>query len=306
MRRQSARKDCAMTRVAPQSRFRGFTLDELLVVIAIVGLLVALLLPAIQASREAGRRSHCANNLHQIGVAMQAHHDLHGAFPPGLVDRRTGANPQGKQLSWNVYLLPFLEEHSVFGRFDLKAAFNSAANRGAAGTVLPIFLCPSTATMASDRTGPTTGDVNKNGAWNPGDGLAFSDYGGNFGFSGLSKPFMSGVLIYERPISIQHIPDGTAHTLLVTEDTGRGASFDGQWANGENIFDQRGPINDRSVPSSFWANNEMWSDHPGGIVALFCDGSARFLSEDMELETLAALCTRASAEITEETARGAP
>ena len=107
---------------------------------------------------------------------------------------------------------------------------------------------------------------------------------------------MNGVLVYERAIAIAQITDGTARTIIVSEDTGRGAAFDGQWANGENIFDTGRPINDRSIPSYLWANNEMWSDHPHGVQALFCDASVRFLLETMDLETLAALCTRAGNE----------
>jgi prepilin-type N-terminal cleavage/methylation domain-containing protein/prepilin-type processing-associated H-X9-DG protein len=282
-------------------RRRGFTLVELLVVIAIVGLLVALVLPAVQASREAGRRTECANNLRQIGIGLVHYHDALRSFPPGLVDRRTGANPQGKQLSWNVFLLPFIEEESAYQLFDLSAGFNRAPNRVAAGTVLPIFLCPSTAFLASDRKGPTTGDANGNGAWNTGDDLAFTDYGGNFGFSGPDTPYMNGVLIYERALSMKQITDGTSHTLIVSEDTGRGAAFDGQWANGENIFDTNGPINDRSAPSYLWANNEIWSDHPQGVNLLYCDGSVRFTNEQLDLKTLAALCTRAGDEVADAT-----
>ena len=278
----------------------GFTLVELLVVIAIVGLLVALLLPALQASREAARRSGCVNNLRQIGVGLLAYHDALGTFPPGLIDRKTGANPKGRQLSWNVLLLPFIEEQNVSNLFATSAAYNSAVNRAAGGTVIPTFLCPSTAYMAADRKGPTTGDINGNGIWNSGDDLAFTDYGGNFGFSGLSKPDMNGVLIYERAIPVSQIADGTSYTIIVAEDTGRGAAFDGQWANGENIFDASGPINDRSLPPYRRQDNEMWSDHPLGVQVLFCDGSARFLFEQMDLETLAALCTRAGDEITDE------
>ena len=91
----------------------------------------------------------------------------------------------------------------------------------------------------------------------------------------------------------------TAWTLLRSPPitAPRGAAFDGQWANGENIFDQTGPINNRSLPESQWQYDEMWSDHPGGINALACDGSVRFLSEKIELEVLASLCTRAGGEV---------
>jgi prepilin-type N-terminal cleavage/methylation domain-containing protein/prepilin-type processing-associated H-X9-DG protein len=277
----------------------GFSLVELLAVIAIVGLLVALLLPAVQASREAARRSQCASNLRQLGVGLLAYHEALGTFPSGLVDRKTGANPKGRQLSWNVLLLPFIEEQNVCDLFDTSAVYNSAANRAAAGAVISTFLCPSTAYLAADRNGPTTGDINGNGVWNSGDDLAFTDYGGNFGFSGLMKPYMNGVLIYERPIPISQIADGTSSTIIVAEDTGRGAAFDGQWANGQNIFDESGPINDRSLPPYRWQDNEMWSDHPQGVQALFCDGSVRFLFDEIDLEILAALCTRAGDEIKE-------
>ncbi len=265
--------------------------------IAIVGLLVALLLPAVQASREAARRSQCAGNLRQLGVGLLAYHDAIGTFPPGLLDRRTGANPHGKQLSWNVFLLPFIEEQNVYALFDTSARYDGAENRTAAGTVIATYLCPSTAWLASDRKGPTTGDRNGNGTWNTGDDLAFTDYGGNFGFSGLSKPYMNGVLLYEIAIPIRKITDGTSHTIIVIEDTGRGAAFDGQWANGENIFDTSGRVNDRSLPSYRWQDNEIWSDHPGGAFGLFCDGSVRFLVEETDLPTLAALCTRSGDEV---------
>ena len=278
-------------------RNAAFTLVELLVVIAIIGLLVALLLPAVQASREAARRTLCANNLRQIGVGLINYHDALGSFPPGLVDRRTGANPQGKQLAWNVFLLPFIEEQNVYVQFDLTAGYNRSPNRQAAGTVISTYLCPSTAFFASDRTGPTTGDANGNGVWNTGDDLAFTDYGGNFGFSGLDKPYMNGVLVYERSFAMKQITDGTSHTLIVAEDTGRGAAYDGQWANGENIFDTSGPINDTSLPTYRWADNEIWSDHPQGANLLFCDGSVHFATEQTELKVLAAWCTRAGDEL---------
>jgi len=280
----------------------AFTLVELLVVIAIIGLLVALLLPAVQMSRQAARRSHCTNNLRQLGVGLLAYHDAIGVFPPGALDRKTSRNPQGKQLSWIVLLLPQLEEKSLYDRFNFSKGYAAAENRAAAGTILPVVLCPSTARLAADRIGFTTGDVNRNGAWDPGDDLAFADYGGNFGFSGLNKPYMSGVLLYETPVPISKITDGTSHTIIVSEDTGRGASFDGQWANGENIFDTSGPINDTSVPEYLWRNNEIWSDHPGGANVLLCDGSVQLLSEQIDLPTLAALCTRASDEVIERSA----
>jgi prepilin-type N-terminal cleavage/methylation domain-containing protein/prepilin-type processing-associated H-X9-DG protein len=286
----------ASVSMAPEPR-RALTLVELLVVIAIIGLLVALLLPAVQASRESSRRSSCANNLRQIGLGLLTYHDARGLFPPGLVDRKTASKPKARQLAWSVFLLPYIEERNVYDRFDLGQAYNSAANRDGAGTIILIYNCPSTATLAPDRRGDTTGDANQNGKWDPGDNLAFTDYGGNFGFPGVNGAAMNGVLLYDKQIALSRITDGASCTIIVSEDTGRGAAADGQWANGENIFDQTGPINDRAGPAYLWGDNEMWSDHPGGINALFCDGAVHFLSEQMDLATLAALCTRAGGEI---------
>lgn len=288
--------------LSPRRFRRAFTLVELLVVIAIIGTLVALLLPAIQAAREAARRSSCTNNLRQLGVGLLSYHDALTVFPPGTLDRKTSRNPQGKQLSWNVLLLPFVEEKNLYGRFDLSKGYSASQNRLAAGTRVSVYECPSTALLAADRVGMTTGDINRNGMWDAGDDLAFTDYGGNFGFSGLNKPYMSGVLLYETPVPISKITDGTSHTIIVAEDTGRGAAFDGQWANGENIFDTSRPVNDRSQPEYMWRDNEMWSDHPHGVNVLLCDGSVQFLSEQIDLLTLAALCTRASDEVVERTA----
>jgi prepilin-type N-terminal cleavage/methylation domain-containing protein/prepilin-type processing-associated H-X9-DG protein len=277
---------------------RGFSLVEVLVVIAIVGALLTLLMPAVQAAR----RATCTNNLRQLGAGLLSYHDALTVFPSGALDRKTARNPQGKQLSWNVLLLPFIEEQSLARRFDLTKGYSAVQNRAAAGQRVSTYECPSTALLAADRTGMTTGDLNRNGRWDAGDDLAFTDYGGNFGFSGLGKPYMSGVLLYETPVPIAKITDGTAHTIIVAEDTGRGAAFDGQWANGENIFDTSRPVNDRTQPEYRWHDNEMWSDHPGGANVLLCDGSVRFVAEQLDLLTLAALCTRAGDEVVDRTA----
>ena len=105
-------------------------------------------------------------------------------------------------------------------------------------------------------------------------------------------------MLYDRAMQISDILDGTSNTLIVAEDS---ASADGQWINGLNIFDQAYPINLSPNPAmGIYPENEIRSDHPGGANGLLCDGSARFLFQQMDLKTLAAICTRAGGEITGE------
>jgi prepilin-type N-terminal cleavage/methylation domain-containing protein/prepilin-type processing-associated H-X9-DG protein len=268
----------------PASSLRpAFTLVELLVVIAIVGLLVALLIPAVQSSREGGRRSQCANNLRQIGVALVDHHDARGYFPVGCIE------PQGRRLAWSLFLLQYLEERVAYERYDQSANFYAAENRQATSIVVPVYLCPSTLRLTRERNGNTSGDINRNGQHDPGDFLAMTDYGGMFGWAN-SPPFGNGVLIYDEPISLRQISDGAAQTIIVAEDTGRGTIQNGPWSDGENIFDAGVPINRLQ-------NNEIWSDHPGAAQVLLCDGSVRYLDESIDLAVLGALCTRGGGEV---------
>jgi prepilin-type N-terminal cleavage/methylation domain-containing protein/prepilin-type processing-associated H-X9-DG protein len=126
----------------PASGRRGFTLVELLVVIAIIGVLVALLLPAVQAAREAARRSQCQNHLKQIGLAINNYHSVHHCFPPGRL--RTLVDGQGRCFSAYAHLLPYLEANSLFQQINFNAnPDDPAANGIALGQTIPYFLCPS-------------------------------------------------------------------------------------------------------------------------------------------------------------------
>jgi type II secretory pathway pseudopilin PulG len=269
-----------------------------LVVIAIIGVLISLLLPAVQAAREAARRANCSNNLKQIGIALHVFHDLQKRFPAGSLDTRSFANPPGRQLAWSTFLLPHIEQSAVWSLLDIDEAYDSAANRAAAAQSLSVFLCPSSGDN-DVRSGLTTGDVNNNGAWNAVDDLAYADYGGMFGIydprpectSAFPLPAgcMNGVMIYDRAIAISEIGDGTSHTIAVAEDAGRGRHQQGQWINGQNIFDQTGPVNHTR-------NNEIYADHPTGAQALMADGSAHLLANEIDVQVLFALCTRAGNE----------
>ncbi|MFK7767655.1 MAG: DUF1559 domain-containing protein [Mariniblastus sp.] len=268
------RKLRADLRLRPDSIHRyAFTLIELLVVIAIISVLIGMLLPAVQMVREAARRSSCANNLHQIGLGIHNYHAAHQEFPIGGIEWRSGGDLSKRQLAWSAFLLPFLDQKNVYDQLDLKTPFDSLENEEAAATIIPVFVCPS-----SQRGSKTT------------NGRGPCDYGGIYGerISGPNNP-PKGTMLHDIAIALRDVTDGSSNTLIIAEDSGW---RDGQWINGRNIFDQAFPINDAP-----FFENDIRSEHPQGANALWCDGSVRFLAESTDLQTLAAICTRAGGEI---------
>ncbi len=270
---QSPIQACAESRNrALGCRMRGgFTLVELLVVLGIIALMVGLLLPAVQAVRETARRMQCQNNLHQIGIGLHNYHAAFRTFPPGGLEVR----PQwrrGKQLAWSAFVLPYIGENPTYEKIRFDYAFDHPMNADAASAVIETYLCPSTNRISTRNRG--------RGA---------TDYGGIYGERIVSRNYPPrGVMIHERSIRFRDITDGTTRTLMVSED----ADFpDGQWINAWNLFDQAFSIN--RAPRF---ENDIRSKHPQGANGLFADGSAKFLNENIDLEVLAALCTRNGAE----------
>lgn len=262
------------TKTARNLRDRSaLSLIEILVVLAIIGILVGMFLPAIQQVRSAARRVACANQLHQIGIALHNHHASHQAFPAGCTEFRLGNDRAKKQLAWSAFLLPYLDQHPVFDQLDFNSAFDSAANATPAAAILPVFVCPSSLRDPSPthQRGPC-------------------DYGGIYGerISSPNNP-PKGTMIHDRAIALRDITDGSSNTLIVAEDTGWP---DGQWINGRNVFDQAFPIN--QAP---FFENDIRSHHPNGANVVRCDGSVDFLAEHTDLDFLAAVCTRAGGEI---------
>lgn len=224
------------------SRRGGFTLVELLVVIAIIGVLVALLLPAVQAAREAARRSSCSNNLKQVAIALHNHHDTYNRFPPG------GGNDQppfGTQntintgvqwgSSWMVYILPYVEQTVVTDGwvFNTHSGYQNAANIARANGILKVYRCPSTPVLErmAARGGATTnptlmvvsytgiaGSVN-NGIVTPGVDATNPTYA--VGCCNGTGPLATdnGILHAGSKHTFANITDGSSNTWLVGEQS---------------------------------------------------------------------------------------
>jgi prepilin-type N-terminal cleavage/methylation domain-containing protein/prepilin-type processing-associated H-X9-DG protein len=283
---------------------RAVTLVELMVVIAIISLLVALVLPAVQAARETARRSQCQSNLRQIGIAMQLHASAHGAFPVGCMGNRadfTVTPPApARFISWCVPLLAFLEEEALAATIDLSFPSYHLANKPAAGTVLPALLCPST--LADPLLNNVDDPLRQtNGLWK---GAAFTDYAGIYGVEGPTRvrddagaiqtihDNSLGVLIYDVPVAPREVVDGLSKTACVAETVVR-RQIESEWINGQNIFaqDESTPINVRRP-----AGNEIGSPHAGGALVAFCDGHIEFVAESIEQDVLNAMLTKAGSE----------
>jgi len=309
---------------------RAFTLVELLVVIAIIGVLVALLLPAIQAAREAARRSQCVNNLKQMGLALLNYETAKGSFPRGRWNVIPGdknkhsipdrPGPKSNDHSWQTVALPYAEEQNIARQYDLKKAWFHVDNRTAVSCAIEIFRCPSA--PDSDRLDdkftstlkPAAGDYGCTNAvgravWNARPELG--TWPGDVEY-GEDNPQIIGVLnkvVNCQPCKMKDITDGTSFTLLIVECAGKPELFTkGQpgdvhgnpglvtigigWADPDSGF----TVNAEPV-INYHNDAEIYRFHHGGAQVCFADGHARLLSENLETPVCIALVTRAGEEL---------
>ena len=286
---------------------KGFTLVELLVVIAIIGILIALLLPAVQAAREAARRSQCSNNLKQIGLALHNYHDTHKVFPPGVVQQTADpdfvagagnvANPV-ESWAWSAFLLPFVEQSALHEQGGIGSG-NLLQNviDTVARVPVPAYRCPSD-TAPKIRTTAIAGFTVRFAEW------ASSNYKGNCSHRGCGVDGgLNTTGIFWRlnnEIGMRDIVDGTSNTIMVGEvcwirqnlryqAAVWAGCLQGQQGNcvDDILAGGRGAIN-HQVNNADQLQESFSSMHPGGAQFVLGDGSVRFISENIEYITDAA------------------
>lgn len=306
---------------------RAFTLVELLVVIAIIGILIALLLPAVQAARESANRTSCRNKQHQLAVAMHNHHDSYKALPAGVAD----GNPLWGMGTWQVAILPFMElenlrdEYVDYGVKTGGKNYYDIANRmGATGKRIESLLCPS--------NGPANTRGWPNDALTP-SSCTYHNYVVNYGNTGIDESTSWQVATFNgltyrgapftraKPsaavgaggVALSEVLDGTTQTLMLSEliigdrNDLRGLTW---WGSGSGFVSTIRP-NDTS-PDLSWTD-ASWCDskppnppcafrtttyvfgarsrHPGGVNVGLCDGSARFVANSISAPVWQALST---------------
>lgn len=321
VRRRAVRLPASRSRV---SRSRAFTLVELLVVIAIIGVLVALLLPAVQAAREAARRSQCTNNLKQLGLAVHNFHDTYGHLPSSI---RPGGLTTAPRIAGLTFLLPFIEQGTFFDKYDQTVNWSHANNLPYTSQFIKTFQCPSS---------PDPKRLDGDPQLSPWSQLvAVTDYSPTIGVDqrlqtlALVDVAGSGILTKNGTPRLADVLDGLSNTILYAESAGRPTLWRkgrrigslpadrvnaGGWSRPASDFSVDGssydgatlpgpcPINctngehvGTAFPHPYYGTEgtaEAYAFHPGGAMFGLGDGSVRFIASTISMREFARLVTR--------------
>ncbi|WP_435021033.1 DUF1559 domain-containing protein [Tundrisphaera sp. TA3] len=299
---------------------RAFTLIELLVVIAIIGVLVALLIPAVQSAREAARRAQCSNNFKQIGLAMHNYHATHDTFPPGYITgtlTNDADSPEtGPGWAWGTMLLGSLEQSAAYHAANFGRPIADPASQTVRTMSLSAFLCPSSAGGSGPVVLKDAGGKTLVADLSPGQYVASAGQLEVEEFPAQNN----GVFYRNSRVGVRDIADGTSTTMMAGERSRNVA--DATWVGvipssrvcthpkwkvqdcetaNVMVLGHTGPSPDQSwvdVPNYRGAGaDDFWSLHPGGCNFLFCDGSVRFIKETVNPKIFSFLSTRAGGEV---------
>jgi prepilin-type N-terminal cleavage/methylation domain-containing protein len=314
---------------------RGFTLVELLVVIAIIGILVALLLPAVQAAREAARRSQCINHLKQISLAALNYENAHKQLFKVTTWNAGNTDDQSPDHGFHIHLLPHMEYQSIYDQYNFTVPWSDFANRTASRADVPEFMCPTAPSIAERSiekpnrdTQSGYADYTINGRISPCAVVVLKtivgdrpDWSGLFTGEPQFASFESGQGCPNTPIqkqsgktTLKQTTDGLSHTILFSPDAGRPDYY---------IEGVKQPLSKGLVTGARWASpdseyftskdglcvgatsilncnnsNENYSFHVGGGNFSFGDGSVHFLADALDVSVQVSLVTRAGEDST--------
>jgi prepilin-type N-terminal cleavage/methylation domain-containing protein len=305
----------------------GFTLVELLVVIAIIGVLVALLLPAVQAARESARRMKCNNNLKQLGLAVLNHHDIHGTLPPGAINASNTVASRN-YMNWGVAILPLIEQQALFSQYDNTKENWHPSNNAVIATRLVGMICPSDVNMsqpikieASVYTQPVAPGSYKAVTGSYGSNALFWDYPLYFteaanrlpaADNGTRGPIHCTGLMGVAPVRLAMVTDGTSNTFLIGEYStktrherkafwGVSYTFYSLGACGPDSATRGLP--DHDICSTFVVtgnfnrcNRAFASFHPAGMGFVFLDGHVQNIQGNIAFNIWQSLATVAGGE----------
>jgi prepilin-type N-terminal cleavage/methylation domain-containing protein len=293
-----------------KARWRAFTLIELLVVIAIIAILIALLLPAVQQAREAARRTQCRNNLHQLGLAVHNYLDAQGCFPQAIVAKGVDlsccwvdctqgyqSTREGQRTSWLAMILPYMDEASLYNAYNMDIRATEPQNTTVTRGQLAQYLCPS-----DRRPGQRSGNhayfnyAGVDGAWYRGHVNYGRPYWGVFNNVWRPDKWLpdgggecAQATVTQRGqgvLAIATIRDGTSQTLMAGECIYGNYGWAG--GNGETVHRTvgLGALEDQNITvgcggATSSGSTRFNSRHEGGVFFVFCDGSARFISENI-------------------------